>query len=142
MIEPEGGGTYQQVVSVGVGAVGEPTRFFVVEFSPSSGTDGAGIAAVGVVWREVGGSTTDVWSEELGGPIFELSAQLEDVLAETGVLLLEIPDAAQGVHFVVGEAHRGLEPGDGLLELGEAGVSADANGTIGRRNGDGCTCST
>lgn len=134
-------GAYQQVVSV-VGAVGEATRLFVIEFTPGSGVGAVGITAIRVVGGEVGGSTTDVWSEELGRTIFELSAKLEVVLSETSILILEFTDAVQRTHLVVGHVHSCLEPRDRLLELREREefVNTDANGrTIGRRM---CTCST
>jgi len=68
------GRTYQQVVSVSVGAVGEPSRLFVVEFTPGSSVGAVGITAIRVVEGEVRCATTDIWSEELGGTILELSA--------------------------------------------------------------------
>ena len=112
-------GTYQHIVPVGVGAVGEASRLFVIEFTPGGGGGAVGVAAIRVVGGEVGGSAANVWSEELGGAIVKLSAQLDDVLAETGILLLELADAIQGTHVIVGETHRSLESGHRLLELGE-----------------------
>ena len=115
-------GTYQHIVSVRVGAVGEAARLFVVKVCPAGTVDTVGVAAVGVVWGKVGGSTTDVWPEELGGPILEFSAKFGNLLAETSILVLEFPDTVHGTHFVVGEAHGCLEPSDRLFELaGDSG---------------------
>ena len=72
--------------------------------------------------------------------VFELSVQLEDISSETGVLLLKLQEAAQGL--IIGGAHYCLEPHDGSLELGEGGVRAGVNGEIKRSNDVGCTCST
>ena len=56
----------------GVGAVGEASRLFLIELAPVSGGV-VGIAAIRVGGGKVGGSTNDVWPEELGGAILELS---------------------------------------------------------------------
>ena len=119
---------YQQVVSVSVGAVGEATRLFVIEISPTVGIDAVRIAAIGVVWRKVRGPTTDVWSKELSGTVLELSAELSNVLSETSVLFLELPNTVHGTHVIIGEAHRRLEPSDGLLELRREKVRTEAKG--------------
>lgn len=74
MSEGEGGRTYKQVVPVGVGTIGEAARLFVFEFTPGSGIGAVGVATIGIIWREVGGSTTDIRPEELSGTIVELSA--------------------------------------------------------------------
>jgi len=136
------GGTYQQVVSVSVGAIGESTRLFVIEFTPSGGVRAVGITAIRVVEGEVGGSTTDIGSEELGGTILVLSSQVDEVLAETGILLLELPNTVQRTHLVIGEVHGCLEPGDCLFELGGGGVMSKRMQMRKRSDGEWCTCST
>jgi hypothetical protein len=74
--EGEGRGTYEQVVPVGVGPVGEAARLFVFEFTPGGGIGPVvgGFPAIGIVCGKVGGSTTDIRPEELSGTTLELSA--------------------------------------------------------------------
>lgn len=130
-------GAYQQIVPVGVGAIGEPTRFFVFKFTPCSGIRGVGITAIGIVWRDVGSPPADIRSEELSRTIVELSAELENFLSEAGILVLELPDTVQRTHFIVREADSCLEPRDRLLELrGMEGQRMRSDGEI------GSTCST
>ena len=114
-------GTHQQIVPVRVRAVGEPTRFFVFEITPGIGIGTVRIATVGIVWGDVGGSSTDIGSKELSRAIVELPAKVDDVLSETDILFLKLADAIQRAHLVVGEADSSLEPCDCLLKLGEGG---------------------
>lgn len=129
----EGCWSGQQVVPVSVGAIGEASGFFVFKFTPSSGIGTVGLATIGIIWGEFGGSTTDVWSEELSRTILELSAQLDEVLSKTGILLFEFADAIQRTHFIVREAHSCLKPCDCLLELFDVGLSLCSMTSLGLR---------
>lgn len=70
----EGCWSGQQVVPVRVGAIGEASGFFVFKFAPTAIIGTVGLAAIGIIWGEFGGSTTDVWSEELSRTIIEVPA--------------------------------------------------------------------
>ena len=94
---------------------------FCMRNPPDSGVGTAGITTVRIVWGEVGGSTTDIWSEELSGTVLELSLELDVVLPETGDLFLKPTNTVQRAHSVVGEAHCCLEPSDRLFERGAPG---------------------
>ena len=141
-IGAKGEWTYQHIVPVRIGAIGEPSRLFVFEIPPGSGVGTVGITTIRIVWGEVGGSTTDIWSEELSGTVLELSAELDVVLPETGVLFLKFTNTVQRAHFIVGKAHGCLEPSDRLFELGKKGgcKRKQIRGSIEWRKGD--TCST
>ena len=129
-IRVQGSGTYQQIISINVGAIGQPTGFFVFEITPGGGVRSVGITAIGIVRGDVGGATADIRSQELSRTIVVLSAQLDDVLSETGILFLEFTDTVQRTHFVVGEANGCLEPSHSLFELGRG----SANGNTGTRS--------
>lgn len=66
----------------------------MIKFTPAGGGT-VNVAAIRIVGGKVGGSTTNVWLEELRGAILGL--------------LLEFSDTVQPTHIVVGEAHHSLE---------------------------------
>ena len=94
-IGAKGEWTYQHIVPVRIGAIGKPGRLLYSKPS-GSGVGTAGITTVRIVWGEVGGSTTDILSEELSGTILELSLELDVVLPETGDLFLKPTDTFKG----------------------------------------------